>query len=320
MKVITVTLNPSLDRPMIVNHLNVGYHNYAVGDTQLQAAGRGMNMAKALHGLNTDVTALVLLGNDPFSAAYTTLIQNLGFPVHIINSQSRIRSNLFIVDEANETHTVIKEDSEPVDSESFHRLRDKLVTCIEAEDYLVFPGSLPKDADTDTYAWLTKAAQEAGGRVILHTEDDILREALKANPHMIYLRQLQAESYFNFPVRVQSDVIYCAEKLVEAGTENALVVMDDSNFAVLAEGGRSWLIELAEGESFGTRTGMLEAFIAGYLTGQVKERKIERALELGAASAGYVLRQVGADFATVADLKANFRGVSVTRIQHEEKG
>ena len=48
-KVITVTLNPSLDRTLVTNFLHIGYQNHTPESTHLDAAGAGLNISQALN-------------------------------------------------------------------------------------------------------------------------------------------------------------------------------------------------------------------------------------------------------------------------------
>jgi fructose-1-phosphate kinase PfkB-like protein len=68
--VITISLNPSLDRTLVVHYLAVGYHNRARETTRLNPAGKGVNIARALHQLNCPTRAIVLLGDDATSKAF----------------------------------------------------------------------------------------------------------------------------------------------------------------------------------------------------------------------------------------------------------
>ncbi|MDF5484591.1 PfkB family carbohydrate kinase, partial [Vibrio parahaemolyticus] len=62
-KVVTITLNPALDLTGSVNELNVGSVSL-VQQSNLHAAGKGVNVAKVLSDLGADVTVTGFLGKD----------------------------------------------------------------------------------------------------------------------------------------------------------------------------------------------------------------------------------------------------------------
>jgi 1-phosphofructokinase family hexose kinase len=311
MKIITVTINPSLDHTLRVNFLSLGYHNQTMGPTFLTAAGRGMVLARALHSLQVPVETVALLGDDPESHAYEAAIRAEGLPVHIVRYDGVTRSNMILIDQGNNTETIIKEEGSPVSQETLQKVADLLVSLIEPQDFVVFPGSLPRAVPETTYGWFTEIANKAGARVVLHTESDILRAALPAKPQIVVLTQLQVERFFNFPVRMPEDVVYCASKLLELGAARAIILLASNKGALLASAEGTLLVEFPEDAHFGTSSGSLEALTAGYLAGRLKQRPLDKALQIGGAAALYSATQVGAEFATPSDLKEHLRAVNV---------
>ncbi|MFP4323741.1 MAG: 1-phosphofructokinase family hexose kinase [Anaerolineales bacterium] len=315
MKTITVTVNPSLDRIMVVNYLNVGYHNQATGETHLAAAGRGMNIGLALHKLHTDTEAIVLLGQDALSHAYQFLIEQEGFPVNVVRHDSSIRSNIFLKDEGQHAETVIKVSGASVDEAALAEVGQMLVSRIDEHDFVVLAGSLPSGAPDSTYATYCRQAKEAGARVILYTEGDILREGLAAEPDLVVLTQLQTESYFNFPVRVAEEVYYVGEKLHEEGAQRVLILLGERRGAVLVTADARYLVEFPDDiDDVGTRTGTAEALVAGYLAGRSRQRNVEESLSMGGAAALFTAEQVGQEFGTLKDVQERIERIAITSV------
>jgi 1-phosphofructokinase len=320
MKTLTVTLNPSLDRVMLVNFLNVGYHNHTSGETQLTAAGRGMNIGNALHNLNADTEAVVLLGQDALSHTYQLLLEREGYPVTVVRHEGSIRSNIFIKDEGHQHETVIKENGHTVSKAVLKQVSDALKSRIEEHDFVVLAGSLPTGAEAKTYANYCRMAKKAGARVVLYTEGETLREGLKAKPNLVVLTQLQAESYFNFPVRVAEEVYHCGEKLHEAGAERVLILLGERRGAVLVTENERFLVEFPEEiDDVGTRTGTAEALVAGYLAGRSRQRSVDEALTMGAAAALFTAQQVGHEFGTLKDIQDQLGKVNVVSVQEDDE-
>jgi fructose-1-phosphate kinase PfkB-like protein len=233
MKIITVTLNPSLDRTLVVNYLNVGYHNQAISGNRVDAAGRGMNISAALQSLGAQTEALILLGDDPFSDAYESLLKESDVKAELVRFEGHIRSNLFIKDVGTGDETVIKEEMAGISEAALHGVRDKLVERIEHDDFVVLAGALPVHADQDTFAWLSRIAREQGARVVLDTDGEHLRQSIGSEPYLVFLNQQQAEAYFNFPVRMPEDVLYCAQQLRAQGAQRSLIMMANDSGALM---------------------------------------------------------------------------------------
>lgn len=314
MKVITVTLNPSLDHTLVVSFLALGYSNRALSGIKLTAAGRGMNVAEALHALHVPVEGVVVLGDDPASYAYERLLTQEGLSIHPVRCKARTRSNIYIKDDASQNETSIKEDGSSVDSAGLESAAQTILDLIEPGDFVVLAGSLPQGAPLDTYADYAKRVREAGARVALYSEGDIMRAALSANPELVVMTRLQAESFFNVPVRVPEDVIYCGDKLREMGAQRALIFTMDKLEAILISENERLHVEMVEEIEFGTRGGTIEALLAGYLAERLRQRPLSEALEMGAAAALYTAMQVGNTFGSPDNIRDNLDEVSVSTL------
>lgn len=315
MKIITVTLNPSLDRTLLVHHLALGYENQAIEGANLYASGRGMNIAMAARTLGAEVEAIVFLGTGPNSRAYEALLFEHSFPTRIVRYDGHIRGNIYIKDTGTGQETVIREDRVEIQPELFTRVENMLNERIEPDDFVVFAGRLPRGARDDTYLGLANAAKAAGARVVLDTEGDSLHRGLEAQPTLVALNQLRAERYYNFPVRVEKEAVYCAHKLCEAGAKRALIMLNNDKGAVLASEGKTYRVDFPDDIQIGTHSGVYEALLAGYLVGRVKEHSLDIALELGGAAAVYTATQTGSEFGTLKEVKEHLWEVNTDSVE-----
>ncbi len=318
-KVITVTLNPSLDRTLVTHFLALGYQNRTTETTRIDLGGRSISISRALNSMGIPTHAIVLVGHDAIGRGYQTLLAEEQFPISVLRREGRTRSNIIIKDTGHEHETVIVEDAEGATEDDLQQVADTLAELIAPRDAVVFAGSLPGGMPLDAYATLTQIAQEAGGLVYINAGGgEPLQQALRAKPRLIYMTQLQLEGLFNFPVRSDTDVIYCAHQLQEQGADRVLVAMPALQSAVLVAEEGTWLVDMPDtGE--GTHTGQAEALLAGYLAGRLRQRTLEEALQLGAAAAAYTVTQIGSEFGTMKDLDEYTDSVDVTSVDHLEE-
>lgn len=313
-KVITITLNPSLDRTLTTHYLAQGYHNRLVDSTRLDPAGEGVSISRALHRLAFATHALILLGNDPVGKAYEALIQGEAFPITVLRAEGNTRSDTIILDTGKENETHLIEDCTTLNEETLQRVQTTLQTLIRAGDFVVLAGSLPPNSPHTTYSDLMETAQTAGAKKVVAVGAPELSQALQANPDLVALTQLQAEVYFNFPVRSAEDVAFCARQLRAGGAEEVLVEMQETGDVFLTAPGGEWMLDLPEFES-GTSSGVWEALLAGFVAGRLEKQSDPGALELGAAAALYTAHQVGSEFGSLADLRAYMQVAQITPVE-----
>jgi 1-phosphofructokinase len=314
----TISLNPSLDRTLVVHYLNVGYHNRTRETTRLNPAGKGVNIARALHRLDCPTRAIVLLGDDATSKAFKSIIADEGFGTTAITVSGNTRSNIFILDDANHTETAIIEDGPTVTQSDLELVIGTMQQQIKPGDFVVLAGSLPQGAPADTFAQLCRAAQAIEAEVAVITSGDPLEQALAANPTLVALSQTETESLFNFPVRVKEDVLGCAYQLRQRGVRQVLIETRATNHILLVAEEGSWEADLPEAVTEGTSAGVWSALRAGFLAGWSQKRPLPESLELGVAAAAYAAEQIGTEFGGWDEIRPYRDGIEVTAVEPAE--
>lgn len=310
-KVITVTLNPTLDRTLTTHFFSLGYHNRTTGETKLDPAGRGVSISRALHALGVPTHAIVLVGHDATGRAYQALLAEEQYPITVLRHSGRTRSNIHLVDSGHNNHTVILDESDGVTWADRQELANALIRSVEKYDTVVFAGSLPGGMRADRYALLTSLVQTMGGAVAINAGGgEPLRESIQAKPLMMYLTQPQLEGLVNKPVRAFGDVLYFAQQLRQRGVRRILIGMAPAEVALLITEHGAWVAEWPDDE-LGNHTGRAEAMIAGYLSARLEGEPFDLALRTAAAMASYTVSQVGNRFATRQDLARHMERVRV---------
>jgi len=313
-KVITVTLNPSLDRTITVRYLSPGYYNRTTDATRLDPAGRGVSISRALHTLGVPTHAVILLGNDPNGQAYQALLRDEQFPIAILRRDGGTRSNITIVDTGHKNETVLREDSDTITRADRRLVANALVELTKPGDTVVFAGTLPGGARSDTYAMLTSLAQGAGASVAINAGGgEPLERSLQARPTLIYVTRQQLERLFNIPVRAYSDILASADRLRERRIQRVLVAMPESDRALLLTESGAWMVHWPP--VTGTHSGRAEALIAGFLAGRMTERPYPEALHLAGAMAAYTVSHIGHEFGALRDVESLVGDVEVVSVE-----
>ncbi|MFB2579766.1 1-phosphofructokinase family hexose kinase [Herbiconiux sp. P15] len=162
--IVTVTLNPSLDRTIeLEDRLLRGQVQRAARITQ-QPGGKGVNVSRALHAAGVDTVA-ILPGapTDPMIVA----LQADGIPAANLAVPGPVRSNTTIT-EPDGTTTKINEAGSALDEEEADALIRLIVEHARSASWLVLAGSLPPGVPDDLYARIVRtvrADRTAGERI-----------------------------------------------------------------------------------------------------------------------------------------------------------
>ncbi|NDJ54105.1 MAG: hypothetical protein GYB68_13625 [Chloroflexi bacterium] len=323
-KIITLTLDPSLDRTLATHYLAVGYHNQTEAQTSLHPAGKSVNIARAINQLGVYTHAIIVLGEDATGRAYQLLVQEEGYQVSIIRRPGYTRSNTIILDTGNQNETQITEAVAAITQATLEEVSKTLKGQLNPDDWVVYAGAMPEGTETHVYSWLTETAQSAGANVTVAEVGGALSDVLTARPNRVAMRRLEGAADFNYPVRTLGDLYGCGQALIKDGAQHVLMIMRPTNEAILLTGSEDWHLQLPELDS-GTQSGLWDTVLAGYLTGRINQQDHRDALATAAAAAHFFSEQVGHVFGSLEDIApyreaAQVRPVDEVLAEREERG
>jgi len=317
-KIVTVTLNPSLDETIITQHLNIGYYNHVAASKHLDASGRGVNVSRAVDRLEAPTHAIIVLGNDAVGSAYKGLISQETFPTKIIRYTGETRSDTIIVDTGGKTETHIVDEDTVGPRDDVQTLIEALKQVIEADDMVVLAGVPPRDTPSTVYAQLIDTAHEIGASAAVMTGGEPLKQALRSAPESVVLMQREVESLFNYPVRTIQDMKSSGKKLQEFGCKQVIIVMNEYEEILLVDEETTWLADIADLQFTGTDSGVVDAMLAGYLVERRKGKSLEDSLTFGAAALAYAAQQIGNKFAAAHQLADFMENISVQNLEVDQ--
>lgn len=310
---ITVTISPFLERTLVTKFLAVGYQNKTVEPERLDPSGQGVDITRALYSIECESHAVVLLGKDLTGYAFRALLAEEDFEFTSIDVEGPTPSRTCILDTGHDQETFITTESASLAESDIQQLANTLRAMVNAEDMVIFAGSLPASAPQDSYARLIDVVHAAGAQAVLITEGDALGEALVTKPEMVALSQIQCEAFFNVPVRVEEDLLTMAHKLRQQGVSRVLLEMQETGSALLVSEEGQWRVDLPETPDAmeGTTSGIWEALLAGFLAGHCQEIPLDKALEMAGAAAAYAADEVGVKFGSPQDVQKYRENVEV---------
>ena len=179
----TVTLNPALDKTVEIPDLTIDSVN-RITTMRTDPGGKGINVSKVISKLGGSSVATGILGGDTGNAIRSSL-EAMGLENRFRFVKGETRTNLKVIDPVNHTNTDINEPGITVSEELLNEFLEEVVGMITSGDIVVLSGSLPKGAPKDTYYTWVKACREAGARVILDADGELLAEGLKASPYLV---------------------------------------------------------------------------------------------------------------------------------------
>lgn len=182
-KVLTMTLNPCIDRTVYMESFEVGATNI-VKKVIEEAAGKGINVAIGLNHLQVPVKALGFAYIEDADKLYGKL-DTEQIPYSFVEVEGRLRVNQKLFDESKFEMTECNEKGMSVIGEDVNKLLKMLEEELTEASILVLSGSVPPGVNKDIYAVMTEMANEVGVKVVLDASGELLLEGVKAKPYLI---------------------------------------------------------------------------------------------------------------------------------------
>lgn len=213
---VTLTLNPCVDRTVWLPSVTLGELN-RVKRSRVDYSGKGVNVAKALHGWGRPVVAVGILAGETGRRIEADL-NRTGIDSRFLYVPGESRTNIKLIDEASGSMTEINEAGVPVDPETLSQLVDLIAPLAAEARFLVLSGSLPPGVPAEYYADLIR---QVGARthVVLDTSGEALRRGIRARPAMVKPNQAEAKEWLGTPLEGPEDWVSACRAMQRHGVE-----------------------------------------------------------------------------------------------------
>lgn len=284
--IITLTLNPSLDRTVEVDHLDRGQVVRTSSPT-LEPGGKGVNVTRALVNNGTESIAVLPVGGAE-GAELGSLLDDANAPSRLVPVSGRTRSNLTVA-EPDGTITKLNEPGAALSSADFSAVTAALTGSVTDGDWVVISGSVPPECSSDQLVGLMTSVTERGASLAVDTSGDALIASLAAGPRLIKPNRTELSEAVGRSLDSMSEVIAAAEELRSRGAERVLVSLGAEGAVLVGEHGAL----VGESIAFRPRSavGAGDCFLAGFLSKfsideSDEEAAMTEALAWGAAAVG----------------------------------
>jgi len=213
--IITVTMNPAIDKTVDLEHIEHGGLN-RVKNVIVDAGGKGINVSKTIKELGGETIATGFIGGSG-GVLIKKVLMELGIQSDFIEIKNEIRTNLKVV----ETDGNVTEFNEPgpvISEEELELLTEKLLSYANEDALFVLAGSIPNGISKNVYMTFIEKLKNKGAKVFLDADGELFINSLEARPDYIKPNRHELEEYFHKDYRVDEDeLITMGQKLLEKG-------------------------------------------------------------------------------------------------------
>ncbi len=282
-KVLTVALNPSLDKTLAMDDLIWG-EEARVKAAFSYSGGKAVNVARALKVLQTDVTLIGVLAGRTGQLIKEDL-SACGFAQEWVFAQGETRTNITLKVAKGGKSSRLIEPGASLTAAVQSRFKKIFLKELLQTNAVVFSGSLPPSVDKSFYASLIRSAQAKHVMTVLDTSGEVLRAGLKASPFIIKPNRQEAEDVLGYNLSSDKALVRGLKELAGHGPRIVLVSLGEKGLAGY-DGARMFVASSPErhGNTVGCGDAALAGFISAFLKGDVFDQCVRYAAACGSAN------------------------------------
>jgi 6-phosphofructokinase 2 len=290
-KVLTITLNPAIDKSTTIPALLPGKKLRAT-TPKFEPGGGGVNVSRVLKKFGYPSTAMFLAGG-PTGNFFNTLVEKEGIETIVVPFSGFTRENLIVHDLSSDLQyrfgmpgpTIQENDWR----ECLRRLKDT-----DGFTYFVISGSNPSGVSLDFYSDAAEIVKEKKGKLIIDTSGDALKHALStgiflAKPNIGELSSLAGVKELD-----ELSALDAAKKIINTGHCEVLVVSMGPAGATLVTADEQYH-EAAPAIKIKSTVGAGDSMVAGIIMALQQHQPWKNVLRYGVAAGTAATMNAGSE-------------------------
>lgn len=281
--IVTVTLNPSLDRAIDIESLSRGSVLRATGPARIDPGGKGVNVSRALLANGVPSVAVIPCGGAD-GVELVELLHAEKVELRAVPIAGRTRSNITLA-EPDGTITKVNEAGPVMSADEFASVTEQVLASAANARWVVACGRMPPGLSVGAFSRLCARVTGAGVRLAVDTSGPALLAAAEAGAALLKPNREELAEATGARIATFGDVVEAAERLRARGA-GAVLASLGADGAVLVD---------ADGIVVGdspvsvprSSVGAGDALLAGFLAhGGGGAGALAEALAWGAAAVG----------------------------------
>ncbi len=232
--IVTVTMNPAIDKTVDIDRLQHGGLN-RIQKVEYDAGGKGINVSKTIQELGGTSVATGFLGGNA-GRTIESVLNDKGIQNDFITVDGETRTNTKVFEQTGEV-TELNEPGPMISDGQIGQLMEKLEGYANAQTLFILAGSIPNGVDKGIYGEITRRVHAHRAKVLLDADGELFRSALDAGPDMIKPNRVELEEYAGFDYRASvEELLETAKSLKGKGIGTVAVSMGKSGAMFVRDG------------------------------------------------------------------------------------
>lgn len=303
--IVTITLNPALDKSISVPEL-VPEKKLRALSAKVEPGGGGINISRGLKKLGVESEAIILSGGYTGKTLEALLAkEDVAFSAIEIDGDTR--ENFVVFDEDKKLQYRFGMPGEAVTDKEIDTLL-KVVGNYNDVEYLVISGSLPPGTSTTVFSEIAAIAQKLNAKLIVDTSGDGLKAAVKEGLYLIKPNLRELASLVGKEWIDHAEILSTAQQVIASGSCKAMAVSMGAEGAMLITATEHYQASAPKAPVLST-VGAGDSMVAGMLAALSKGWGWEKVLQYGVAAGSAATLHKGTELCSLADTERIFEQI-----------
>ena len=301
--IVTITPNPAIDATAAVDRV-VPEQKLRCGSPRFDPGGGGINVARVIHRLGGDATAVFFSGG-PTGELLRQLLERDGVPSRAMPCAQWTRENITIVEESSGHQFRFGMPGPEVTPAEWNCLLALVRDWEPTPRFVVASGSLPPGVPADGFAHLARIVKERGTRLVLDTSGAALVNGVGAGIYLVKPNLRELAELFGAKLLHEAEVKAAASSIIRRGWSEVVVVSLGAAGALLvtASGCERILAPIVPTRS---RVGAGDSMVGGIVLALERGASLYEAVRFGAAAGAAAVMQPGTELCHRTDVERLF--------------
>lgn len=276
--ILTVTLNPSIDRRYFVKDFNKD-EVFRSTEVQYTPGGKGLNVSRVVKAFNEPLVATGVLGG--LSGQFIIeKLDELDIKSKFVNIGANTRSCIAILSNDG-SQTEVLEPGPKISQNELDDFYENYKKLVGESKIICGSGSVPQNAPIDIYKKLIEVAKEKDKKFILDTSGETLKEGMKASPFMIKPNKEELESIIGNSIDTEKEFIKAIKDIRKYGIELIIVSLGPDG-SIVSYKDEIYRVEAPKIEAINP-VGSGDSMVAGIAVGLIRGYDFEMLIKLATA-------------------------------------
>ena len=222
----TITLNPSLDLNIYVDKLRKNQNNRSKS-MKYDIGGKATHVSLVLSTLDIENKATGIMGGNN-GKTIIKMMENRNVNCDFVFQEGdETRITYIIVQQEEEGTFMLTEPGFRIESKTFEALKKKVKEIVRKDDFVVISGGIPPGIDIWNYGDLLNLIKEIGGRLIIDTSGECLKEAVKHKPYLLKPNEVELSQIIGYVPNSLEEYIKELKLLNKKGIEIVALSLGD---------------------------------------------------------------------------------------------